>query len=63
MGLKGIKYGKVKAIANNLMSQGPVAIGRLFYHIENNIGVEAHLHKIMEARTKRRYNRKVKCQK
>jgi hypothetical protein len=58
LGTKGITYGQIKAIANNCMS-APIAIRGLFGN-RNDVAVEAHIYKIQQALTKRRYNRKNK---
>jgi hypothetical protein len=54
-GLKNVTYGQIKTIAQSVMGYPPIR--RLFCN-RNDVAVEAHLYKIQQARTKRRYNRK-----
>jgi len=56
LGLKGVTYGQIKAIAQSVTK--PPWIRRLFLNC-NDTAVEAHLYKIHQAKTnKKRYNRK-----
>jgi hypothetical protein len=57
LGLLGVSYGQIKAMAQNIVAQGPIAIHGLFMN-RNDIAVESHLFKISQAKRKRQYKEK-----
>lgn len=61
LGLVGVSYGQIKAIAQSCMSQGPYATRGLFCN-RNDVAVEAHLFKIQQAKLLRQYKDKKNAQ-
>lgn len=56
-GFKGMTYGQIKARAQSFRKHGIVGVYWSDDYPRVNTAIEAHLHKIIEARTNKRYKR------